>query len=91
MFFAQGTYSYGGAWGTGPTALEALKNARQAVGMTAAEQRKSTHYVLEFPDGAEITVNDLSGGWSATTPPLRVERKHNTSATDAELLGTRRT
>lgn len=58
--------------------------------MTVSEQRKTTYYVLEFPAGTEITVNDLNGGWSANIAPIRVERKHNTKTTDAELLGTPR-
>src|SRR5262245_51088184 len=60
VFFAQIAYRWGGGWGTGPTAREALAKARQSVGLTARDARTSPQFVLEFPAGAALTVSEVN-------------------------------
>jgi len=83
MFYAQ----IPNGWGVSPTsAQEALKEARHATGMSAATLRREPHYVLEFPEGTEVTTNTVWGSWSSTRHPIAIAVAQNLSAAQLAYL-----
>jgi hypothetical protein len=87
LFLAQVLHGYGGGFKVSADPREAVREARRHVGATASTER--CHYVLEFPDGTEITVSTMDGGWTASAAPTRVveRRKVPADVTDEQLLG----
>jgi len=65
-------------WGVSDTsALDALKNARRAVGWSANDIRQAEQYVLEFPDGTEFETNPVWGSWRSTRAPVAIALVRN--------------
>jgi hypothetical protein len=81
---------YGGGYGIGKSSTDALTTAGRALGYTLSQARRLRHYVLQFPDGAEVSLgSELTGGWRASVRPSKlVERiKIPAETTDAQLMG----
>jgi len=82
MFYAQ----IPNGWGVGDTPGAALRNARYAVGMTAAQVRRAPHYVLEFPEGTDIQTNTVWGSYSYDHSPTALAVAQNLDARQLKIL-----
>jgi hypothetical protein len=69
-----------GSWGRSNDSPEdALKEARKHYRDTF-RSKSTMAYVLTFPEGTEVTINDLSHGWGATQRPVALSLTHNMPA-----------
>lgn len=76
-YFAQIHHAYYGGWGVAATAALALAAARQQMGLTAADCRGDSQYVLEISDETTVSVSEIDGSVHFSHQPLRVERASN--------------
>jgi hypothetical protein len=87
VYFANQTgVPFGGGWAMDSDPNKAALQARYNVGVTAKEAAKAESYVLEFPDEAIVTVDNLTGAVSWDHAPLRLVVARNMNPDRVAML-----
>ena len=71
------------AFGTSPD--EAWRNLQRESGHARRHWQNQQYFMLEFPTRTKVTVDEVNGGWRASTKPLRLVA-HNLHEDRAKAL-----